>query len=240
MPIVPADCLINAENISTLVHHLVKDGVSAMTGNYNDFELKMSDILGKWRNTDNRGQEAAIFILGKVSFNSRLGLFGNCMDKALTVCTIYLLNIAIYRSNDRPTKNLDLMQRRKEISQLKLKFAMDFPVEIEHLLGEEVIDYLKSQARFLDCLQRVAEGDPIPAEGEEPPELAKKLYTLHSWLKEPSQSSKDICILAVTPKLWTKVKKGSAGNFLYGELKSDLHVPASYSCPLRQEIQHCQ
>jgi hypothetical protein len=240
MPVVPADRVVNAENISTLVHRLVKDGASAMTGDYNDFELKMNDILGKWRKTDNRGQEAAIFILGKVSFDSRLGLFGDRMDKSLTVCTIYLLIIAIYRSNNGPTKNSDLTQRRKEIGELKLKFAMDFLVEIEHLLGEEVIDYLKSQAGFLDCLQRVAEGDPIPAEGEEPLELAKKPYTLYSWLKEPSQSSKDIRILAVTPKLWTKVEKGSAGNFLYGALKPDLHVPASYSCPLRQESQRRQ
>jgi hypothetical protein len=206
MPIIPADRVVNAENISTLVHRLVKDGVSAMTGDYNDFELKMNDILGKWRKTDNRGQEAAIFILGEVSFNSHLGLFGDRMDKALTVCTIYLLNIAIYRSNDGPTKNSDLTQCRKEIGQLKLKFAMDFPVEIEHLLGEEVIDYLKSQARFLDCLQRVAEG-------EEPPELAKKPYTLHSWLKEPSQSSKDIRILAVTPNYGRRSRRDQLAIF---------------------------
>jgi hypothetical protein len=178
----------------------------------------MNDILGKLRKTDNRGQEAAIFTLGKVSFDSRLGLFGNHMDKALTVHTIYLLNIVIYWSNGRPTKNSDLTQRRKEISQLKLKFTMDFLVEIEHLLGEEVINHLKSQARFLDCVQRVVEGDSIPAEGEEPPELAKKTYTLHSWLKQPLRSSEDIRILTVLPKLGTKVEKGSAGNFLYGEL----------------------
>jgi hypothetical protein len=191
----------------------MKDSASAMTGNYNNFKLKMSDILWKWRKTDNRGQEAAIFILGEVSFDSHLGLYGDRMDKALTMHTIYLLNIVIYRSNGRPTKNSDLMQCRKELGQLKLNFTMDFPVEIEHSLDEEVIDYLKSQGQFLDHLQRVAEGDPIPAEGEEPPELVTRPYTLHSWLKEMSQLSKDIRILAIMLKSWTKVEKGTAGNF---------------------------
>jgi hypothetical protein len=46
-----------------------------------------------------------------------------------------------------------LSSRRKEINQLKLKFELDFPVELQDSLPDNVVDFLKNQACFLDCVQ---------------------------------------------------------------------------------------
>jgi hypothetical protein len=63
-----------------------KDIDSAMTANFKNFELKITDSGDKWGKKDNCGQEASVIILSKVSFDSRLSWFGNRLERIMMVC----------------------------------------------------------------------------------------------------------------------------------------------------------
>jgi len=82
---IPTDKVINVTNITALMCRMSKDIDSAMTADFKDFELKTTDSSGKWRKKDNRGQEASVIILSEVSFDSRLGWFGDRLKRIMMV-----------------------------------------------------------------------------------------------------------------------------------------------------------
>jgi hypothetical protein len=83
---IPADKVVNVTNITALVRRMSKDIDSAMTADFEDFELKTTDSGGKWHKKDNHGQEASMIILGEVSFDSRFGWFGDRLERIMMVC----------------------------------------------------------------------------------------------------------------------------------------------------------
>jgi hypothetical protein len=173
---IPADKVVNVTNIRALVHHMSKGIDSAMTADFEDFELKTTDSGGKWHNKDNHGQEALVIILGEVSFDSWLDWFGNRLERIMMVC---IWTVPWY------SKLIDGSARqsssRKEINQLKLKFKLDFPVKRQESLPDDIVDFLKNQAHFLDCVQRLAD------RGERP-----QIFQLecHQWIPNQRETGK--------------------------------------------------
>lgn len=74
---VTPDREVTAANITALILNVSKDRESVMNNDASKFELKMEKNCGKWRDIQNRRQEATFLVTGEVSEDARLGLYGD-------------------------------------------------------------------------------------------------------------------------------------------------------------------
>lgn len=75
---------VTPESIMALVSEVALDG-GIMDDDYTRYELKMGMGQGKWRDPKNRDQEATFTIVGEISPDARLGLYGDRLDQYLNV-----------------------------------------------------------------------------------------------------------------------------------------------------------
>jgi hypothetical protein len=73
-----------------------------------------------------------------------------------------------------------LNSRRNKINHLKLKFKLNVPVELQNLLPDNIVNFLKNQAHFLDCVQQLTKGNPLPSDDSPEPDNSQRPYVLYS------------------------------------------------------------
>ena len=88
-----------------------------------------------------------------------------------------------------------MAEKAYQVKRLKLKYALDFPVDDSDDLRDETRQLLDNQLRFLDGLESAAER----VEGLS----ATKPEKIHSWLSDVISSDKFVRLNAATPCLWT-------------------------------------
>ena len=89
----PPDKQETAQNIDALILQVTSDPDSIMDNSPTHYETKQESNQVHWHSKKDRTQEVAFVIVGKISPDAQLGLYGDHLYQYVSLCIFYIFMI---------------------------------------------------------------------------------------------------------------------------------------------------
>ena len=90
---------ITTQKIDALILQVASDPNLIMNNSPTHFEMKQESSQVCWHSKKDWTQEAAFVIIGEISPDAQLRLYGDCLDQYVNLCIFYLLSLLFFVAN---------------------------------------------------------------------------------------------------------------------------------------------